>query len=123
MNEKWVPIPGFEGSFEVSDLGRVRGVEREVLVQGRFTRRVKGKIKKPTRVSKKTLHLKINLNVDGGDYFVLVHHLVLQGFVGSRPDGMEACHRNDIGDDNRLANLYWGTRQQNIADRKINERR
>jgi len=47
-----------------------------------------------------------------------VHELVLRVFVGPRPPGKECRHLNGIKTDNRLANLQWGTRLENAADRK-----
>lgn len=46
-----------------------------------------------------------------------VHRLVLQAFVGDCPEGMEACHDNDIPNDNRLANLRWDYHKANAQDR------
>lgn len=46
-----------------------------------------------------------------------VHRLVLETFVGPRPAGMEARHKNGIPSDNRLCNLAWGTRTENYEDR------
>lgn len=45
-----------------------------------------------------------------------VHRLVLKTFIGSCPKGMEACHNNGIRTDNRLKNLRWDTRKNNIRD-------
>lgn len=49
-----------------------------------------------------------------------VHALMLETFVGPRPEGYVACHRNDVKYDNRLVNLYWGTKSQNALDAKRN---
>jgi len=49
-----------------------------------------------------------------------LHRLMLEVFVGPCPIGKVACHRNDIRQDNRLENLYWGTPTQNIHDRRKN---
>lgn len=49
-----------------------------------------------------------------------VHHLVLLAFVGPRPDGMEAIHKNDMQSDNRAENLKWGTHIENCALRRTN---
>lgn len=46
----------------------------------------------------------------------LVHNLVLELFVGPRPEGCLAAHKNDIKTDNRLENLYWATRSENAKD-------
>lgn len=47
----------------------------------------------------------------------LVHHLVLEAFVGPRPNGMEACHTDDDFSNNALSNLRWDTPSSNVADR------
>lgn len=46
-----------------------------------------------------------------------VHVLVLETFAGLRPRDHVACHRNGDHRDNRLANLYWGTAEDNARDR------
>ena len=46
-----------------------------------------------------------------------VHHLVLEAFVGLRPQGTEACHNNGNRLDNDLSNLRWGTKSENYQDR------
>ena len=45
---------------------------------------------------------------------------VLEAFVGPCPPGLEACHGNDVADDNRLENLRWDTRTENQLDRVRN---
>lgn len=45
-----------------------------------------------------------------------VHQLVLETFIGPRPDGHETLHRNGIRSDNRLSNLRYGTRSENVRD-------
>ncbi|RUU22663.1 HNH endonuclease [Mesorhizobium sp. M7A.F.Ca.AU.002.06.1.1] len=46
-----------------------------------------------------------------------VHLLVLEAFVGPRPDGLEGCHNDGNPDNNRLDNLRWDTPESNQADR------
>ena len=47
-----------------------------------------------------------------------VSRLILLTFVGAPPTSeYEACHKNDVKEDNRLENLYWGTRYENAVDR------
>lgn len=45
-----------------------------------------------------------------------VHVLMLEAFVGPRPAGQLGCHKNDVPGDNRLGNLYWGTKSHNGID-------
>lgn len=46
-----------------------------------------------------------------------VHRMVLLAFVGPCPRGMEACHNNGQPGDNRVENLRWDTRSNNLYDR------
>ena len=108
--ELWKAVPGYEGSYEVSDLGRVRGVDRLDTIG----RRRPGKVLSPRKA--KSGHLFVALRIDDTRTTWGVHALVLETFVGPRPSGMEACHWNDIPADNRLVNLRWGTRSENVLD-------
>lgn len=47
-----------------------------------------------------------------------IHRLVLEAFVGPRPSGMEAFHINNIRNDNRVENLKWETRKNNLGHRE-----
>lgn len=49
-----------------------------------------------------------------------IGHLVLEAFVGPKPEGTGCLHRNDDPSDNRLENLYWGTPAENARDRILN---
>ncbi len=44
------------------------------------------------------------------------HRLVLEVFRGACPSGMECCHGNGNPQDNRVENLRWGTRSENVLD-------
>jgi len=55
---------------------------------------------------------------DGKQVKALVHLLVLEAFVGPRPDGMEGLHGNGIKSDCRRDNLRWGTPVENWEDRR-----
>lgn len=48
--------------------------------------------------------------------WVLVHRLVLTTFVGSCPEGLEACHFDGCRTNNRLSNLRWDDHRSNAAD-------
>lgn len=95
MIEEWRPVVGFEGLYEVSNLGRLRGARRKG---------TDGRISRPCG------YVRIRLYRDGVGYAVKVHRLVLEAFVGPCPSEMEGCHNNGKPDDNRVTNLRWDTR-------------
>lgn len=105
VTERWRPVPGHSG-YEVSDLGRVRSYRNR---QGHPT-------STPRMLSPGTVrgykHIKL-----GRSRQTKVHILVLEAFVGPRPDGMVCRHLDGNPLNNRLTNLRWGTAEENYADR------
>src|SRR5215471_15602953 len=59
----------------------------------------------------------VTLHADAARRSVYIHHLVLEVFVGPRPDGMEACHADGDRTNNALRNLRWDTPVANAADK------
>lgn len=53
----------------------------------------------------------------GGGKRLLVHHVVLSAFDRLRPDGLDCRHLDGNARNNRLENLCWGTKKENMADR------
>jgi hypothetical protein len=51
--------------------------------------------------------------------FEKIGTLVIEAFVGPRPEGLYVCHKNGVPWDNRLSNLYYGTPQQNSDDKRL----
>lgn len=111
MLEIWSQIPGYEGYYEVSTLGRVRSMDREIDL-GRSIQNRKGKPLKLT--PDKDGYLRASLSIRGKNKKKRVNRLVLETFVG--PSNLLACHHNDEPADNRLENLYWGTESSNQQD-------
>ena len=109
--ERWLPVVGFEGFYEVSDCGRVRGVDR-ILSDGRNW---KGKLL--FQKTDKGGHKSVRLCINKFHFFRGVHCLVLTAFVGSCPDGMQGAHNDGVPHHNRLKNLRWDTPKGNTADR------
>lgn len=111
-DEIWKAIPEYRADYEVSNLGRVRSLDRLVSHGvGNFQRKRKGTILKPGTV--KSGH---QLVVLGRGHSRLIHRLVLEAFVGPRPDGMECCHGDGDPANNCLNNLRWDTRSANVLD-------
>ena len=76
------------------------------------------KRRKLTALSKVDPRPGVCINLNGKVKFYMVCHLVLEAFVGPRPEGMEACHFPDRDvTNNRTSNLRWDTRKNNFKDR------
>lgn len=112
---EWLPVPGYEGHYEVSDAGTVRSLYREVRTKGGWVQSHAGKPLKAGTVNG-NCHQLVVLSKNGVVKSFLIHRLVLEAFVGPRPLGMWACHANDDGRDNRLENLRWDTPSANSLD-------
>lgn len=112
QKEQWKPIVGYEGLYEVSDLGRVRAMFDNW--NGRYKA---GRIIKPQRNSNG--YLKVGLYYPGANQFAkqrTIHTLVLEAFNGPRPPGKEVRHKDGVRQNNRHDNLIWGTRKENMQD-------
>lgn len=114
VEEAWKPAHGLNG-YEVSNMGRVRSVTRHVADGKGHQRFLRGKDLSP-RQDGKGYH-QVCLCQEGTRYTKKVHILVLEAFVGPKPEGKETRHLNGDRHDNRLSNLKWGTRAENAADR------
>lgn len=116
MTEIWKPVPEFEGLYEVSSLGRVRSLARQVKQMSRhgseYTMMRKGKLLKPGRASNGYLTVTL-----GRGNTRLVQHLVALAFLGPRPEGHLVCHNNGDRRDNRAENLRYDTHSANLVDR------
>jgi hypothetical protein len=100
--EAWKPWPGDPG-YLVSNQGRVRGPSGKILKYGSGSNdRLQVSPYDPNTKKGKTRE---------------VHKMVLETFVGPCPLGHEARHRNGKHHDNRLENLVYGTRVENMADK------
>jgi hypothetical protein len=115
MTETWKAVSGYEGLYEVSDLGRVRSRDRAVPHRSLGQITLKGKVLKPyrNRYGYPVVSLSREGRVVRGR---AVHRIVLDAFVGSRREGMEACHGDGNKTNNRLSNLRWDTSSENKFD-------
>ena len=116
MTEKWLPIPGWEGLYEVSNQGRVRSLDR--IVERATTRPFpkRGRILTPMWSGSRKPYAHVLLTCGGRSERRAVAHLVCETFNGPRPDGAVCRHLNDNVHDNSAANLAWGTQSENLAD-------
>lgn len=114
--ERWRSIPGYVGLYEVSDQGRVRGMDRITLRKDGRKKSITGCILREKRTGQSG-YPAVNLNRNGSAQTWPIHRLVLLAFVGPLPQGMQTRHLNGDSQDNRLANLKYGTPLENTSDK------
>lgn len=98
MNENWLPIEGYEGLYEVSDLGRVRN-RRGIIMKlhdnghGYFT---------------------VGLYKNGKAKHLYIHRLVATAYIPNPDNLPQVNHKNEDKTDNRVENLEWCTGKYNM---------
>ena len=108
-NEIWIQVKGYEDIYEISNLGRVKSLDRQIRCGKGYYRR-KGIVLKQC-VAKKTGYCVVNL-LNKTHY---VHRIVAMNFINK--DNIEKLDVNHLDGDkcnNALSNLKWCTRQENI---------
>ena len=111
-NEIWMPVVGYEGLYEVSNMGRVKTLER-TYTQGVAPFTVKEAIKIAS--VKNTGYLRVMLSKNCKPKSYSIHRLVIIAFYGYHEILKEVNHKNGVKSDNRLENLEWSDRSKNIT--------
>ena len=126
--ERWLPIAGFEGLYEVSDFGRVRSLDRIVesknhpsqqrrLLRGRLLCQTKNK---PTGSCYVRKQVKLCKGSNMSTFNVA--RLVAQAFVSNPFNHPFVLHLDDDATNNMAANLEWGTHQENCSQAASRDR-
>lgn len=104
-DEEWRPVVGWEGLYEVSSHGRVKGYRNKIL---------------NPKPSKSTGYKSVVLSRKGSKERRSIHRMVAESFLPNPNTYPLVRHLNDIKIDNRLENLSWGTYVDNGLDSVIN---
>lgn len=119
MVERWAAVKGYEGYYEVSTEGRVRSLDRTVEQRANggkmMSRFAPGRVLKGGTGRKG--YLQVTLCLDGSTAVRPVHQLVLEAFVGSRPNGFVADHIDGNHLNNTPDNLRWVSYRANAINR------
>ena len=116
LYERWLPVVGFEGYYEVSNRGRVRSMHRIVKhSRDKGERRYKGRM---MALTKNHGYRRVALSKDGQVRTFFVHRLVAAAFIGPRPEDKHVLHGIAGQLNNSVENLRYGTPKENAADRK-----
>lgn len=110
-NEQWRDIDGYDGAYQVSDLGRVRSKKY-------------GRWKVMKQVKSSTGYLNVGLLKDGKRKTFLTHRLVAQAFIDNDDETKTYInHRNEDKTENKVSNLEWCTASYNLSYNDLNLRR
>lgn len=114
--ERWLPVYGYEGLYEVSNRGRLRSLSRKTPRRNGGFYTVRGGLLAPS-VDPIYGYLSTSLSRSGKARSVRIHTLVLEAFVGPKPPDRECCHDDGNPANNYWPeNIHWGTREQNMQD-------
>lgn len=112
-DEKWKPIPGWEGYYEASTLGRVRSLARIVIRDG-------NPLRLAARILEPNVHhsgyRRVVLSRAGVRSERLLHAVIAETFHGPRPDGLEVLHRDGNQANSAPVNIRYGTSSENSRD-------
>lgn len=116
MKEEWRYIPGYGLRYQVSSTGKVRQETRMVFYGDHRSYRLE-----PARIKKQTVHNNKYWKVTITDENKIskqftVHRLMAWAFLGPQEKGIEVRHINGDGFDNRLENICYGTKSDNMRD-------
>ena len=113
IKEIWKEVPGYEGAYQVSNKGRVRSLDREVIHSSGGTFIKKGKLLK--LCDAKPYH---NVGLSGKKF--RVHQLVAMAFLGHKPCGYKLVvdHIDGNCHNNNLNNLQVITNRENTSKDK-----
>lgn len=117
MKEIWKDIKGYEGLYQVSNLGEIRSLDHTTIIRDDkknrvYERRKKGRILKP--FSSKRGYLKVTLTKNKKTKDVKIHRIVATTFLDNPLNKRDINHKNGIKTDNRIVNLEWATHQENM---------
>lgn len=112
MSEIWKDIEGYEGIYQVSNLGRVRSLDRIVVRKNGYQLPCKGQF--VTAVSHKGGYIYVGLTKDGRKRNLKMHRLVAAAFIPNPDQLPEVNHKDEDKTNNRTDNLEWCSRPYNL---------
>jgi len=104
--EIWKDIKGYEGLYQISNLGNVKSLNNY--------KRKENKILSNRPSSKKIWYLSVTLHNRGNNKGYLIHRLIALHFIPNPENKKMINHKNGIKNDNRIENLEWVTCKENI---------
>lgn len=114
MLEVWKDIQGFEGIYQVSNLGRVRNVLFFNGGRDKKDPRCKKEVRILTPKKKKDGYLEVHLSSGKKDFYPVVHRLVAAAFIPNPNNLPQVNHKDENKSNNCVDNLEWCTGKYNL---------
>ena len=111
MEEIWRPVKGFEGYYEVSDLGRVRSIDRVVVDKNGRQQFKKGTLLKYR--SDRQGYIVVALSIKKHYTHKCVHTLVADAFIPNPDNLPQVNHKDEVKSNNCVDNLEWCSAKYN----------
>lgn len=110
MEEIWKDIKGYEGIYQVSNLGKVKSLKRKVRAEkgGYYTK------EKELKIFEDNIgYLAVGLTDNGKTKIIRLHRLIAEAFIPNPENKPVINHINGIKNDVRIENLEWNTYKEN----------
>lgn len=117
MKEQWRDVVDYEGYYQVSNMGRVRSVDRVVPHPHYGTMKLKSRILQPSSNNQRGYFV-VSLSKTGTERSVSVHQIVAVAWLGPCPDGQQVRHGSNGKYDNSISNLCYGSRSEDGLDKR-----
>jgi hypothetical protein len=110
--ERWMPVEGFDG-YEVSDMGRVRSLDRRIFYCDGRVYWKQGQIVSPFVNYRRGDYLYVRLSRKGKQHTFRLHRLVAIHFIHNSGSKSEVNHMDRDKGNCRVSNLVWSTPKEN----------
>ena len=110
MEEVWKDIKGYEGLYQISNLGRVKSLNRKI-----NKRKCIETIKKPSLTNKG--YFRLSLSKFGKKEYYHIHKLVAETFIPNKENKPTIDHIDRNKTNNNVSNLRWATYKEQIKNR------
>ena len=120
-NEIWKDVAGFEGLYQVSNMGSVKRIAHDTTTSNNKILHLPEKKLKPGKLNSGYLYVQLH-DLNGKQHLKTIHRLVAQAFVPNPGNLPIVNHKDENKLNNNASNLEWCTHQYNNVYNDVNKR-